>query len=204
MEVSITKALAELKKIDSRIAKNESFSRLGACCKVIEKDKISKAQSEAQSAIQSYQDNMKRKQIIKKAIAAANIKTVVNFPKAKENTTIYDLIVEKQNIQLEKDMYMVLSKRLVELETAMKKENSKLDLMIQNVVEKAYGNNNKPSSTFVEDITKSHYSVSETVVACSMSLEEVNAKIIELEDAINNIDIYLSEINAKTLIDIPE
>ena len=197
MQVSITKALAEVKKLDNRLS-TIRINNLGGVFKVKDEEAIASSKSEFSSIMQSYDDMMKRMTSIKSAIAKANVTTEV-----KDGKTIYDLIVSKDATKTEINRYKDVLIRVKHLEEVKEKEDKKLDGVINQVIEKAYGGT-KPAASFVEDITKSHYDVNGSVIASPYTSDDLNKKIVELEDELVEIDIYLSEINSRTMITIPD
>ena len=197
MQVSITKALAEVKKLDNRLS-TIRINNLGGVFKVKDEEAIASSKSEFSSIMQSYDDMMKRMTAIKSAIAKANVTTEV-----KDGKTIYDLIVSKDATKTEINRYKDVLIRVKHLEEVKEKEDKKLDGVINQVIEKAYGGT-KPAASFVEDITKSHYDVNGSVIASPYTSDDLNKKIVELEDELVEIDIYLSEINSRTMITIPD
>ena len=197
MKVSITRALTEIKKLDKRIANFDTMS-LGGVFKVKDQDLIEKALTSFKSELQSHNDLLERRAIIKAVIAKANVNTVV-----KDGKTIYDFIVSKEYKRNERDRLKSILVRVEELESIKAKEDAKLDGYIQAIIEKAYSGT-KPSSSFIEDVTKTHYSVNESIVASPFSIEELNKTIVALDDELVELDIYLSEINSTTMVEIPD
>ena len=201
MEVSITRALAELKKINKRLD-TINLESVGKVVKIRDKEEKEKVENEVLARVQSLEANLKRRAQIKAAIAIANVQTPVNF-KNSTAKTIYELIIEKETLKAEEDKLYLMSKRAKDLETQRDEANKKLDGVIQSIIEKAYGGT-KPSDTFVNDITKSHYATQEAIIALYYTPDEIRAKLVEYENHITEIDIYLSEINSKTMINIPD
>lgn len=199
MQVSITRALTEIKKLDKRIANFDTMS-LGGLFKVKDQEMINQAKKEFESALQSHNDMLARRASIKAAIAKANIETKIE---SKDNQSLYNLIVSKEQKRNERDRLKAILVRVEQLEAKKEKEDAKLDEAINQIVEKAYAGT-KPSSTFVEDITKSHYGVNESIVASPMSSEDIRKRILEIDDELVELDIFLSEVNSSTMIEIPE
>ena len=197
MKVSITRALTEIKKLDKRIANFDTMS-LGGVFKVKDQDLIEKALTSFKSELQSHNDLLERRAIIKAVIAKANVNTVV-----KDGKTIYDFIVSKEYKRNERDRLKAILVRVEQLESIKTKEDAKLDGYIQAIIEKAYSGT-KPSNSFIEDVTKTHYSVNESIVASPFSTEELNKTIVALDDELVELDIYLSEINSTTMVEIPD
>ena len=197
MEVSITKALAEVKKIAKRI-NNLDLTGMGGVYKVKDQEMINKTKEEFKSTMQSMHDLFSRRSAIKSAIAKANVITEVE-----PGVTIYDLIVSKEFKHEERERLLGVRARVLKLEDMKMKEDAKLDSVINQVIEKAYGST-KPAASFVEDITKSHYDVNGSIVASTYTSEEITNMITKLDDEIVELDIKLSEINSKVTITIPD
>lgn len=197
MNVSITKALAEVKKIERRIS-DLDLTGIGGVFKIKDQAAIEKSKEDFKATLQSMTDLFNRRSAIKAAIAKANIMTEIE-----PGVTIYDLIIKKDFKIEEKERLFCVRARLDTLENKKSQENAKLDSAINQVIEKAYGNT-KPAASFVEDITKSHYDVNGSVVASPYTSEDITHMLTKLKDEIVELDIRLSEINSTTTITIPD
>lgn len=204
MQITVTKALTELKKLDKQISK---LTQQGQFILTATRDKVSgftnvdEAAKSVQSNYNKIVDLQKRRANIKAKLTASNAVTKVTI--AGQEMTVAEAIERKSSIQQDVDLLGVLKKQFNSAVTTQVRHEQTVQAEIDRKVEQVFGNAKKIDSN---DGT---YKAIQEQVLSSNKFELVDplslASVIEkLEDSIDefraNVDVELSVSNATTSI----
>ena len=206
MKITIHRALAELKLIDSKIDKALlSFNPTGLHRengKINETETVREFEDNAIAKYQSIQDNIKRKQDIKSAIVKANAVTMVKI--GDKEMTISDAITFKQIVGVKRKLADRLLSQYTQTLAKVEQSNSVIDANALKLAEAALQKDNiNMNDSDVVAITepylkKNTYHFNDVLKA--KSKQEIIIEEVELFET--EVDAVLSEINATTLIEI--
>lgn len=207
-KMTIHRALAELKLIDSKIEKSiNDINPTG----LIQKDKLvnnlyekSKFEDDAKSKYQSISDLISRKIKIKSAIVNVNAITQVEISGNK--MTIADAITYKSIIQFKKDLIATLTKRHNSVISKYNVENEKIEqtaLHNAQIVLGKQDDKNKLSDSDVKNIVEPYLERNKYTLVDPLDVEKLTSILQNEVDSFEmEVDSVLSEINAITHIEI--
>jgi hypothetical protein len=206
-QMTIHRALAELKLIDSRIEKAISVIEPTGVMQTNKPVngffKKEDFEAEAKAKLQSVVDLIDRKNKIKSAIVTANGVTQVEISGAK--MTIADAINFKSVIVFKKNLIATLIKKHNAVKSKFTVENEKINnIALENakiMIGKQDDNKVKPTDEDVKNIVEPFVKRNEFHLVDPLRVEELTEK---LQNEVNNfeieVDAVLSEINAITII----
>jgi len=206
MKVTIHRALAELKLIDSRIEK--AITDISPTA-IYQKDKLiggyvkpEDFKSDALSKYTSAIDLIKRKQKIKALIVESNAKTKVKVGEVE--MTVAEAITEKDNVKFKKTLVQTLQSKHNRITAALNENNEKVNKNCQVILEHTFGKDNtKVSPSDMESVRKPFMESNEFHLFDPLGVDK---KVDELSKEVNTfemeIDAVLSESNAVTFIEI--
>lgn len=204
--MTIHRALAELKLIDSKIEKKiQALAPIG----IMQKDKLvngttpkDEFNKDAISKYDSIKALIARKKLIKSAIVETNVKTIIEI--AGKKMTIADAINHKNVIELTKHFIEQLKSAHAKVLGHLQTNNEKVNEVAILLAEKALGKDNvKIDDGDAVAITKPYIESNEFVLVDPLEIEkEIDIMETETLDFETEIDAVLSEINAVTIIEI--
>lgn len=205
-KITIHRALAELKLIDSKIDKTtNSLVAVG----LYQKDKLVNGmvsqedfQKNAQSNYDSVVDLINRKSKIKSAIVKANGEATLKI--GDKTMTIADAITAKASLLFKKNLIAVLKQGLQSVTANVNKNNQIVEQNLQRLLEAALGKDStKIDSKDIEAISIPYQTANEfhlyDPIGVSKKIEVLEKEVSEFE---MEVDSALSEINAVTFIEI--
>lgn len=210
MEISITRGLKELKLLDAKIEK----SMEGVVFVDVEQKKYGKKalntnqtadefSVQSISSFQKIKDLIKRRNAIKSAIIKANATTEMTV--AKRTMTIAEAIVEKHMIVYQQKLLHLLKQQNENVNKSIINARVQLDEELARMIDRTLGKDRKVSKEDYNAIAVPFIEANELKKIDPIG---IGARILELEqfivDFTTDIDIVLSEINAKTMISIPD
>lgn len=207
--MTIHRALAELKLIDSRIEKAinvvepTGLMQLGKPVNgFYSKEEFEK---DVKSKYQSVTDLIGRKNSIKSAIVKANGITKVNV--SGKEMTIADAINFKTVIAVKKDIILQLQRKHNAVKAKFNQENEKINTVaLENakiMIGKQGDDRVKPNDEDVKNIVEPFVKRNEFHLVDPLKIEETIEKLqIEVDEFEVEVDAVLSEINALTEIEI--
>ena len=203
MKISITRALAEVKLIDKKLKDADCDLARVAINGVLVNSNNQTPQDflkYARGTIDSRADLRKRKRALKGAIAKANVQTSVKI--GKEELSIIEAIEYKGIVSAQIDELSLMIAYLGEAVKIKEKEEAKTEEKAQRTLESIYGTakNSLPKDT-IEQTLKSFRDAYKIEIVSPIALEKAIAQKDELTDLLSEIDLSLSEINAKTMIE---
>ncbi|WP_342598244.1 hypothetical protein MHB48_11685 [Psychrobacillus sp. FSL H8-0483] len=205
MDISITRALRELKTLDARILKKINETTFAASKKPKENipgfKTVDEFENKAKEGLQSIQDLISRRKQIKKAIVESNAKTFVEVSGVK--MTVADAIERKNFIEIEKTLLGKMNSDYGRSQVRVEQNNElaqdRLDTQLNNMISK----DGKTDLTAVEGYKKLFWESEETKLIDPISVKEVATKMsLDIETFEDDVDVALSEINARTFISV--
>lgn len=207
---TITRALAEIKVIDSKISKIEFSSQSNDFAGVIQGNNkmvkgtmLSKEEFETNSKakVDSLEGLYERRRNIKRLIAEANVKNNVAF-NGKEYT-LFELIEYKKSSAILLNKYNEALSSIKRATSICEKENANLDSKIQqDISEKQKTNSQNVAKDFETSYKNKMYEMYLSTLVCGISQNEIQEKIDEIENLIAEADMLLSERNSQITIEL--
>ncbi|AHJ87360.1 hypothetical protein phiPsa267_105 [Pseudomonas phage phiPsa267] len=202
-QISVTRALAEVKALNDRIEKatrQATFISVTVGGKVPNGSDLQATTNTIRANLQSVQDLIARRQAVKGAVVRSNAVTEVVINGV--TMTVAEAIERKGSIDKERTLLAVLQQQLNQNRVAVERNNvtmnQKLDMMIQTAV----GKERKATEEELEAISKPYTASNITAPLDPNGLEAVIAKLeAEINGFVFEVDFVLSEANAKTLIE---
>lgn len=209
-KMSVTRALAELKRIDERIQRDIGSSVFVSV--TVGKDSNRKMASgndtpekvaaNIQSNVDSLDALMSQRSKIKAAIVASNAKTLVNV--GGREMTVAEAIELKSTVSTKSTLVDRMRQQMNQAEALVQSLNAKLDAQIEQNLTTIYGSEkSKIDSTTYDLVAKPQRNLKEAALLDPMKIAN---KIKALEDEISliktELDYALSEVNAKTEIEV--
>jgi hypothetical protein len=198
-QISITRALNELKLLDQRI--NKSISN-NIFVGVKLKDKSLEKDFNPSSSLQSIKDLINRKQLIKSAIMLSNSKTIVEI--GKEKISVVEAIEKKSTIVYKEELLKKLKKDYQVAITKEAKINIDVDNAVNRILESTLGKEKvNASNDLIESISKPYRESNQASLDDPLKISEIIKDLEEEIDTFNSeIDFVLSESNAITKIEL--
>jgi hypothetical protein len=202
-EITITRALAELKLLDSKISKKTNESDFAFLISRKNKSNVNQEQltNNAKSSYQSVMDLIKRRQTLKSAIILSNAKTIVKLNG--QDMTVAEVIECKQLVGLYQNLLQRLKTNRETVMTQVERNNQQMENDLQKLLEISFGkaSNAKTNTDDIENISKTYRDQNKSEMLDSINLD---SKIKEIEELINQYEkesnFVLAESNAMTKI----
>ena len=209
-KMSVTRALAELKRIDERLQRDiyastfvgvtvgkESNRKMAAGNETPEK-----VSTQIQSSVDALDSLMNQRSKIKAAIVASNAKTMVTV--GNREMTVAEAIELKSTVSTKSTLVQVMQQQFNAANANVQVLNAKLDAQIEQNLSTIYGSEkSKIDATTYDLVAKPQRNLKEAALLDPMKIAE---KIKALEDEISliktELDYALSEVNAKTEIEV--
>lgn len=202
-QISITRALAEVKSLNDRIEKatrQSVFATVTVGGKTTNGQDLQTATNLLRANLQSVQDLIARRQAVKTAIIRSNAVTTVTING--KTLTVAEAIERKGSIDKERTLQAVLQQQLGQVRSVTERNNTQMQGRIDTMIQAAVGKERKATEEELEAISKPYTSSNITAPLDPNGLEAV---IYKMEEDINGflfeVDFALSEANAKTLIE---
>lgn len=206
-KMTITRALAELKLLDSRITDKinaSSFTTaLQAGQKIFGRLTIEEFKSQSAAALQSVLDLIARRDAIKKAIVLSNAKTSVKIGSGE--MTVAEAIERKASIKYEKLLLSQLTRQLKSAEVEITRGNDTANNKALEAINNAFGKETikNPDSDVYKSIYDSTYNRLKFELVDAISIGQLIQELSEsIQDFESNIDFELSTSNATTFIEV--
>ena len=209
--MSVTRALAELKRLDDRLNRISTDQSIFVSVAVGQGDKqkvlgVSDTVQNVVSQIQSNRDRVnsmiEMRAKIKSAVVASNAATKVKL--GTREMTVAEAIELKKSIVVKRNMLNTYRRQVIQANALVYSQNATLDAQIETNLATIYGNEKgKVEASMFEAIAKPQREQKE---ASLIDPIKINDLIKSLEEEISlvetELDFTLSESNAKTEIEI--
>lgn len=210
-KMSVTRALAELKRLDDRLNRMTTDQSIFVSVAVGQGDKqkvlgVSDTVQNVVAQIQSNRDRVssmiEMRAKIKAAVVASNAATKVKL--GTREMTVAEAIELKKSIDIKRNMLATYRRQVIQANALVAKQNAALEAQIETNLATIYGNEKgKVDASMFEAIAKPQREQKE---ASLIDPIKINDLIKSLEDEISlvetELDFTLSESNAKTEIEI--
>lgn len=210
-KMSVTRALAELKRLDDRLNRMTTDQSIFVSVAVgqCDKQKVLGVSDTVQNVVSQIQSNRDRvnsmiemRAKIKSAVVASNAATKVKL--GAREMTVAEAIELKKSIDIKRNMLNTYRRQVIQANALVAKQNAALEAQIETNLATIYGNEKgKVDASMFEAIAKPQREQKE---ASLIDPIKINDLIKSLEEEISlvetELDFSLSEINAKTEIEI--
>ncbi len=210
-KMSVTRALAELKRLDDRLNRMTTDQLIFVSVAVGQGDKqkvlgVSDTVQNVVSQIQSNRDRVnsmiEQRAKIKAAVVASNAATKVKL--GSREMTVAEAIELKKSIDAQRNILATCRRQVIRANALVAQQNAALEAQIETNLATIYGNEKgKVDASMFEAIAKPQREQKE---ASLIDPIKINDLIKSLEDEISlvetELDFTLSESNAKTEIEI--
>ena len=204
-KLSLSRALAEIKLLDARIAKEVNGGKFVTSItgdRKITNANITKDDFEklSKSSVQSISDLLKRRKTIKQKVSLANATTKVTV--GKEEYFIAEAIERKQSIANDINFLNTLKQQLIRTESDVNAKNANMEQKIDSLLSDKMSSEKSKGEEVIE-FQKSYRALNETKIFDTIDIRSLIDKLEkEIEDFQSNVDFVLSEINTITTIEI--
>lgn len=209
--MSVTRALAELKRLDDRLNRMTTDQSIFVSVAVGQGDKqkvlgVSDTVQNVVSQIQSNRDRVnsmiEMRAKIKAAVVASNAATKVKL--GAREMTVAEAIELKKSIDVKRNMLNAYRRQVIQANALVTKQNAALESQIETNLATIYGNEKgKVDASMFEAIAKPQREQKEASLIDPIKINDV---IKSLEDEISlvetELDFTLSTSNAKTEFEI--
>lgn len=201
-QISITRALAEVKLIESKLNKQQIICDVEIGSRLSINPQMSKTEVEASSkaSMDHIADLFKRRSAIKKAIAKANIETDVTVKG--ETMSLIEAIDYKASAVILLRQYQNFLEQFNKAQTIIDNAERKIETEVSNKVDASYGSNQQTGKTLVLELTEQYKKIFGGTLISATTKQNVENLISDIQEKVAEIDMCLSEKNASTLIDV--
>lgn len=208
MIMTITRALTEVKLLDSRIETKIQGGQFIASVKkssakvnnMFTREEFEKY---VNSTYDSIKDLMERRRIIKSSIVKSNAITLVKI--GDKEYTVADAIERRKNIEVERELVEVLERQYKNAVANANANNEKVDRNLDNLLNSSLSadTNKKGESVigFAEAYRNDNYYEVIDVLNLKSEIEKIKTDIMKFD---GEFDICLTESNSITTIEIPD
>lgn len=203
MEISINRALSELKLVTKKIGQKQSdFVVAGAFRLDTPKDEITEFVKVANAKINQIKGFIERRNKLKQAIVISNAKTIVTV--AGKDMMVAEAIERKSSIELEKSFCRNMREKYFGQKNSAENHNKKVDQdadkhAAQALSANTEGDKGAAYTAIVEAYVKKNGAKLVAPEGMEKTIEDMQDKIDEFE---SDVDFILSESNIKTMIDV--
>lgn len=206
--MTITRGLRELKTLDARI--NKGIQELKTLDvrqnkykgKALDTNQtIEEFEKNAKSGYESVSDLMEKRRKLKSGIMKANATTMVKI--GDKEMTIAEVIEMRNSLPYKQELYRKLRTEFNTYQTKLQGARHNLDMQVEKLVEQNTGKDRKADKEDYDKIAGPFIEANEIHLVDPLKTEEIIKKLDEEITLIeSDVDIVLSEINAKTEISI--
>lgn len=208
--ISVTRALVELKRYDTRIADASSATFVGVAIGRGEKKKVNQGnktveqlQSEILASFDKVESLIRNREKLKSAIVMSNAVTYVTL--GDRRMTVAEAIELKTSVGQRRILLAALSRQRLEATNKVDALNAELQRKIDQSLNNFYGADNKTkiSPDVVASVTEPQLNMNE---ASMIDPAGIDKKIEALKEQIllveSELDFVLSESNARTMVTV--
>ena len=202
-KISITRALTELKLLDSRITKAISEIKFAVCVTKNTNYNINKNDftSQAVSKLQSLNDLIARREKLKSSIMKSNAVTCVKI--GTKEMTVIEAIEMKKTIKHKEALLDVIKRQRLQVTKDFENHKAKVKQSIDANITQICSRDVKPDPSTIQDLTDMMWKNDPVEIYDPIGLDKtIEALTTEIEDFNSNVDFALSESNSLTLIEI--
>lgn len=203
-QMTVTRALVELKTLDARILK--AISNLKAIS-VRQRDTdhingvpVAQFEAEAKAEFQSVQDLIAYRNRVKAAVIRSNANLSIDI--SGQQYTVAEAIERKATLKYERELISTLRNQVSQAERVLENHNAQLDYRVDQHLTQLFGSDKK-DVTKVTELTKQLKDGKDAVLVDPIGARKAyQDRLQELENFEKEVDVVLSEANATSLIDV--
>lgn len=202
-KISITRALSELKLLDSRISKATSEIKFAVCVTKNTNYNINKNEFTSQTVakLQSLNDLISRRERLKAAIMKSNATTMVKI--GTKEMTVVEAIEMKKTIKYKESMLDVLKRQRLQVTKEFEAHKAKVKQAIDANITQICSRDVKPDPSTIQDLTDMMWKNDPVEIYDPIGLDKtIELLTTEIEDFNSNVDFALSESNSLTQIEV--
>jgi hypothetical protein len=203
-ELTLTRALAELKLLDSKISKaiQELKSVSYSVNNIVPEFRVTSDEFKANynSQMQSIQDLRNNKVILKNALMKANTETKVTI--GGKEYTILEALNRKTDISTESLLVQTMKKQLSASIANVNSINNSIESNIENTIRSKSASSGNQSKDYIQTVRDSYKPQMPELVNADVVEKLIKDKEEEISEFIAEVDYALSEINAITKIKV--
>lgn len=202
-KISITRALSELKLLDSRISKATSEIKFAVCVTKNTNYNINKNEFSSQTVakLQSLNDLISRRERLKAAIMKSNATTMVKI--GTKEMTVVEAIEMKKTIKYKESMLDVLKRQRLQVTKEFEAHKAKVKQAIDANITQICSRDVKPDPSTIQDLTDMMWKNDPVEIYDPIGLDKtIELLTTEIEDFNSNVDFALSESNSLTQIEV--
>lgn len=202
-KISITRALAELKLLDSRIEKATNEIKFAVCVTKktnygVDKNTFT---SQTVSSYQSLKDLIARREKLKASIMKSNANTNVKI--GTKVMTVSEAIEMKHTIKYKEELVNVLRRQRAQVTQECESHKAKVKQAIDLNITQICSRDVKPDPSTIQDITDMMWKNDPVEIYDPIGLDKtIESLTTEIEDFKLNVDFALSESNSLTQIEV--
>lgn len=202
-KISITRALAELKLLDSRIEKATNETKFAVCVTkktnyAIDKNTFS---SQTVAKHQSLMDLITRREKLKSSIMKSNAMTMVKI--GLKEMTVSEAIEMKHTIKYKEVLVDVLRRQRAQVTQECESHKTKVKQSIDANITQICSRDVKPDPSTIQNLTDMMWKNDPVEIYDPIGLDKtIESLTVDIEDFKLNVDFALSESNSLTQIDI--
>lgn len=201
VKMSITRALAQVKLIESKLGR--AFAgfdvEINGKLKYFPNFTTEQFEKEALVEVNSFEDLFKNRLKIKSAIARANIDTKISL--LGTEYSIIELIDLKNSSQYKKNVYTNLINNYNKCKSDVVNQDVKIENEVSKQVEVANSNKTQVSKDLTTTLTETYKTLWGGKIV-GLDINKISKEKEELDKLVAEIDMILSEINSKTEIEV--
>lgn len=203
-ELTLTRALAELKLLDSKISKaiQELKSVSYSVNNIVPEFRVTSDEFKANynSQMQSIQDLRNNKVILKNTLMKANAETKVII--GGKEYTILEALNRKTDISTENLLVQTMKKQLSASIANVNSINNSIEDNIENTIRSKSASSGNQSKDYIQTVRDSYKPQRPELVNADVVEKLIKEKEEEISEFISEVDYALSEINAITKISV--
>ena len=201
VKMSITRALAQVKLIESKLGR--AFAgfdvEINGKLKYFPNFTTEQFEKEALVEVNSFEDLFKNRLKIKSAIARANIDTKISL--LGTEYSIIELIDLKNSSQYKKNVYTNLVNNYTKCKIDVINQDVKIENEVSKQVEVANSNKTQVSKDLTTTLTETYKTLWGGKIV-GLDINKISKEKEDLDKLVAEIDMILSEINSKTEIEV--
>ena len=201
VKMSITRALAQVKLIESKLGR--AFAgfdvEINGKLKYFPNFTTEQFEKEAMVEVNSFEDLFKNRLKIKSAIARANIDTKISL--FGTEYSIIELIDLKNSSQYKKNVYTNLINNYNKCKSDVVNQDVKIENEVSKQVEVANSNKTQVSKDLTTTLTETYKTLWGGKII-GLDINKISKEKEDLDKLVAEIDMILSEINSKTEIEV--
>ena len=201
VKMSITRALAQVKLIESKLGR--AFAgfdvEINGKLKYFPNFTTEQFEKEALVEVNSFEDLFKNRLKVKSAIARANIDTKISL--LDTEYSIIELIDLKNSSQYKKNVYTNLINNYNKCKSDVVNQDVKIENEVSKQVEVANSNKTQVSKDLTTTLTETYKTLWGGKII-GLDINKISKEKEDLDKLVAEIDMILSEINSKTEIEV--